>query len=310
MKLLIPILFMALSLAATPSSTQYVAGERVVVIRIDDIQDYGKQPHFADPEYTVLQYHLDNRIPALLSVVAGNFGTDQKLVNLTSTGVGGGLFEIGIHGWWHVTVVNETETQQTTEMKLGESKLDSIFEIQIRAFVPPGGRYDQATIQAMHATGLTLMSANMVLKGDRPGEIASDGIAYFPETVRTSEVNQTTKDWVPNPMKSMTDQISGSWASYGVAIVVIHPRQFVDLTGKWSNDKWESYVQMIEWIKANQGSFVLPAAPQPANQIKAGSPLNPLAIPVALASGIVTSLLLTIALRARRNRRIMPRLRA
>ncbi len=297
----LPILLLVLALAATPSSAQFVRGERAVVIRIDDIQDQRNFPSVAAAEYRLLRYQLQNHIPALLSVIAGNFGSDPQLLNLTRTGVKAGLFEIGIHGWQHVSVLNETEAQQTGEMRMAEDKLSSIFGTQIRAFVPPGGWYNLGTVGAMHATGLTLMSANLLLQGVHVGEVAADGIAYFPETVRTSEVNQTTESWMPNPMQSITQQVSNSWASYGVGIAVVHPQQFLNRTLEWSNDKWQSYIQMIDWIRANKGAFVLPEPPRPANQVQNMS-LEPFVVLAVLASGIISSLVVAFALRSRRTR--------
>ncbi len=298
------LVLLALSVTATPTSTQFAAGERAVVIRIDDIQDYARQPGFADPEYTVLQYHIDNRIPALLSIVAGNFGTDQRLVNLTREGLKAGVFEIGIHGWHHVPITNQSETQQLADINRAETLFSSIFGIRVLALVPPDGNINQGTIEAMQATGLTLLSASGRGSG-HPGEVAK-GIAYFPETVRTAEVNETSKSWIPVPMQSIATQFSGSWVSYGIAVAVIHPRQFVDESGKWSENKWNAYIQMVDWIKANGGTILLPQPVEPKTQ----GNLSPFLIPAALFSGLTSVALLTLTIRARRNanRKLLPNL--
>ncbi len=305
MKMLL-FLLLALSVTTTPTSIQFVAGERAVVIRIDDIQDYAKQPGFADPEYTVLQYHIDNRIPTLISIVAGNFGTDRRLVNLTREGLKAGVFEIGIHGWHHVPVANQSETQQLADINRAETLFSSIFGIRVLALVPPDGGFNHGTIDAMQATGLTILSASG-RGGGHPGEVFN-GIVYFPETVRTAEVNASSKSWILVPMQSIASQISGSWASYGMAVVVIHPRQFVDEAGKWSENKWIAYRRMIDWIKAKGGTIVLPNPAEPKPQ----SSLNPFLIPVAIFSGLTSAILFTFTLRARRNanRKPLPKLNA
>ena len=299
------IFVLVLSFTAAPVSTPVAAGQRAVVIRIDDIQDHAEKPSLTDPEFTVLHYHLDNRIPALLSIIAGKFGTNQRLIDLIRIGLKAGIFEIGIHGWYHDAVTNQSETQQMNDIKRAENSFSSIFGIRVLALVPPSGRYNQATIEAMHATGLTLLSASVVESGVHPGDVVN-GIAYFPETVRTAEVNATSKSWVIVPMQSVTSQISGSWAAYGLAVAVMHPRQFVDVAGKWSEEKWNSYIQMVEWVKANQGSFVLPKPSVPKEQ----SNLNPLFIPVALVFGITSSIMmpLIVGVKGKRNRKSVSRL--
>ncbi len=296
MKMLL-LLLLALSVTATPTSTQFAAGERAVVIRIDDIGDYAKQPGFADPEYTVLQYHIDNRIPALLSIVAGNFGTDQRLVNLTRQGLKDGVFEIGIHGWHHVPIANQSETQQLADIKRAENLFSSIFGIRVLALVPPYGGFNHGTIDAMQAAGLTLLSVSG-RGGGHPGDVVN-GIEYLPETVRTAEVNESSKSWILVPMQSVASQISASWAAYGVAVIVMHPRQFVDEAGKWSEEKWNAYVQMLDWIKANQGTLVLPTAPSPPAK---ATNFNSFLISVAVFSGITSSVIIAF-MSSKRSRR-------
>ena len=210
-------------LLALSGSQAFLAAEkgRGVIIRIDDIQDYAQLPSFYESEKKVLEYHVAEKTPALLAIIASRFGTNQLLTEQVKDGLRIGVFTAGIHGWHHDPVANLTRTQQITEMRYAKNRLEAVLGIEILTFVPPFGKFNRDTIAALKANDLTVMSSS-TSDGDIPRE--EDGILFIPRTVSTAEVDVQTDNWMPLTLESITEGIESSWESYGIAVVVIHPR--------------------------------------------------------------------------------------
>jgi len=287
-----------MSLALTqPSAAAFASGQHAVVIRIDDIQDYQSIPEFTGPEYKVLQYHIDRQIPALMAIIMSRFGTDAHLLQLVRTGFSSGIFLLGNHGWHHDLFNNKSASVQTQELGYAENRLQSIFGIHVLTFVPPYGGYDGNTIAAMKANQMTLLSATSDY--DQSMLLQQDGILYFPQTVTTAEVDPGTDSWIPRSINSIAGQISASWEAWGVAVVVIHPKQFVDVNGTWEDARWNIYTQMVDWVEANQGTFLLPTPPSPP--VKAAN-IDAFLISVGLFTGITSSLIIAFNMSSKRSK--------
>jgi len=283
-----PIMFLLLTFSM--SYPLFPVGERAVIIRIDDIQDYGQAPSYALQEKMVLQYHISEGIPALLSIIASRFGSDPQLIDQIQEGLRLGIFTIAIHGWHHQPFTNMSQADQTSDMQIGKNRLEEVFGIKVLSFIPPYAEFNDATIQALKKNGLTLMSA-ATYEGDIPRE--ENGIMFIPQTVTTAEVDSETDSWMPLSFESIIKQIEESWKGYGVAIVVIHPRQFV---GADEKDRWGTYIQVIQWIRANEGKIIRPEPPNP----KTGN-LDPFLLSVGLFCGMVSTLLIAFNWSAKRK---------
>jgi len=290
------LMILGLALNSTMAAA-FTSGQHAVVIRIDDIQDYESIPEFTGPEYKILQYHINQQIPSLVALIMSRFGSDAHLLQLIKTGSSRGIFMLGNHGWHHDLFNNKSASVQTQELGYAENRLQSIFGSHVLTFVPPYGGYDDNTIAAMKANRMTLISATSDY--DQSMLLQQDGILYFPQTVTTAEVDPGTDSWIPRSIDSITGQISASWEAWGVAVVVIHPRQFVDANGIWVDARWNIYTQMIDWVKANQGTFLLPTPPSPP--VKAAN-IDTFLISVGLFSGITSSLIIAFNISSKRSK--------
>lgn len=289
---------MILSLAPAPTlASSFKSGQHNVVLRIDDIQDYDSIPQFTGAEYKVLQYHINQHVPVLIAIITSRFGTDPHLLDLTKTGFEQGVFMLGDHGWHHDLYNNKTKSQQIQELGYAEERLQSIFGTHVPTFIPPYGGYDNDTIAAMKTNQMTLISPTS--EYDQVMLLEEDGILYLPQTVTTADVDFGTDSWIPRSLNSITDQISASWEAFGLAVVVIHPRQFVDVNSTWVDTRWSIYTQMIDWIRTSQGTFILPTPPSPpAKQAN----YNPFVISVAIFAGLTSTLLIAFNLSSKRSR--------
>lgn len=269
----------------------FPVGERVVMIRIDDIQDYGMPSPYAEPEKKLLQYHLAERVPALLSIIPSRFGRDPQLIDQIKEGLELGLFTVGIHGWRHEPFTNLSLTSQLGDLQRGKNRLEAVFGIEVLSFVPPYSNFNEDTIEALKASGLTLMSS-ATYEGDIPRE--EGGILFVPQTVTTAEVVQNTDTWNQLSFELVTEQIEDSWISYGVAIMVVHPRQFV---GSDSESRWNTYFRVLEWIRSNQGRIVRPTPPRYEKPQRFDS----LLLSIGIFGGLTSALLIAFNRSSKRN---------
>ena len=287
-----------LCLTISPASaSMFISGQHAVIIRIDDIKDYESIPQFTGPEYKLLQYHIDQHVPTIVALITSRFGTDAHLTDQIKTGFNQGIFLLGNHGWHHDLYNNMSRSEQIQELGYAQNRLQTIFGVHVLTFVPPYGGYNDDTIAAMKGNDMTLISptseyAQVML-------LEKDGILYLPQTVTTAEVDSGTDSWIPRSLQSITDQISASWEAFGVAVIVIHPRQFVDVNSTWVDARWNVYTQMIDWIKANQGTLIIPTPPAPPPK---PANVNPFLISVALFSGLTSSLIIALNVSSRRSK--------
>ncbi len=96
------------------------------------------------------------------------------------------------------------------------------------------------------------------------------------------------------PFESVIEQIKDSWASYGIAVIVIHPRQFF---GTDAEDRWNTYLQMIKWINTNGGKILRAEPPTPRTSWN----YHPLIISTGLFVGMVSTLLVVFNLTNKRK---------
>jgi peptidoglycan/xylan/chitin deacetylase (PgdA/CDA1 family) len=282
------IVILLISLALSSSHALYPADSKIVIVRIDDIKDSS----YAF-EKTLIQYHLDRRVPALLAIIGSSFGKEPELIDQIKKGLDQKMFTLAIHGWNHIPYTQLSLSAQTADMEYAKNRLNTIFGVQISAFVPPYSSYNDATIDAMKRNHLTLMSSGTYV-GDLPRE--EDGIMFIPETVTTANVEAETQSWIGVPLESMIQQIQDSWDNYGLAVILIHPQQF---TGQDYEERWDVYVQMIEWVQANHGTIIRPEPPEPAQEYR----LDSLSLSVGIITGMASTLIVVFGVAATRKKR-------
>jgi peptidoglycan/xylan/chitin deacetylase (PgdA/CDA1 family) len=231
--------------------------QRGVVIRIDDVEDLERGHPFAEAQRRVLEYQIEQRIPALIAIIASEFGSDKELLEIVKRGIQAGVLIPAIHGWYHEPPLSDlTSEEQLSQIRMAREWLESVLGVQVKALVPPFGKFNSATIDAARKTNITLISSS-IFEGDTPR--LENGILFIPETVSTAEVDFETDSWVPHTLGSMIDQIKQSWTQFGTATVVIHPRQFLDMNQTWDKTRWNLYTQMIEWTHSNVDGQIIRA---------------------------------------------------
>jgi peptidoglycan/xylan/chitin deacetylase (PgdA/CDA1 family) len=269
------------------------AGDRRIIIRVDDIQDFNYSNH----QQRVLRFHLENKIPIILGVIPTRFGFDEQLIQLITRGSREGLFKIAIHGWKHESMRGLSLSEQIRHLRQGKNTLENL-GLETRVLIPPLNEFDNNTLQAMKENDLTVISS-ATYYGDEPG--IREGIMHIPSTVTTAEVDFETDSWVSLSLEDIKLQTGESWNSYGVAVVLLHPRQFLSIDGSWGESKWESYLMFLDWLKDTQADFSTIDAPP--------SPIvlnwNSLTISVALFVSISSTILVALHIDHKRKKQMV-----
>jgi hypothetical protein len=171
---------------------------------------------------------------------------------------------------------------QAATLQFAKDKLQTMFDVQVFTFIPPYDNFNDETIAAMKQNQLTVISSSD-WTGDFPRE--QNGVMYIPETAITANLDNQSS-WAPVPLESIVQQIRDSWASYGIAIVTLHPQQF---TGQ--QDIWNTYLRLLDWIPKNGGTIIKLDPPSPS----IGYVFDPIQLSVGVLIGIVSTLLVYTA---------------
>jgi peptidoglycan/xylan/chitin deacetylase (PgdA/CDA1 family) len=189
----------------------------IVVIRIDDVQDYA----FRDAQLFLLRYHLENKMPTSLAVIPDLLESDSELLTQISESLRIGS-EVSAHGWSHEDLSKLSMIEQ--EWALGEAKsaLMQLFGANTTVLVPPMFGYNNETLMAMRNTGFEVLSSAIDLQAPmrRP-----DGIVTLPATVEYSDF--VDGKWVSKSVQGLMREVDLSVERYGYAVLVIHPQELM-----------------------------------------------------------------------------------
>ncbi len=212
-----------------------VASEQqpVLVIRLDDIQDYA----FREAQLFLLNESIVNDIPLSLAVITGMFGDDGEVVDKVRRAVGSGS-EVAAHGWKHEDFSKLTYHQQVELLRMSRNRINELFDIEVRVFVPPMFHFNEETIMAMADEGYDFIST--LIDFDQPGYISN--VKSLPATVELSLLSNDT--WTMKKFASIKTEVSKSVGKYGYAILVTHPQEFIE-DGKLNEMNVKQFQDMV-----------------------------------------------------------------
>jgi len=212
-----------------------VASEQqpVLVIRLDDIQDYA----FREAQLFLLNESIVNDIPLSLAVITGIFGDDGEVVDKVRRAVGSGS-EVAVHGWKHEDFSKLTYHQQVELLRMSRNRINELFDIEVRVFVPPMFHFNEETIMAMADESYDIIST--LTDFDQPGYILN--VKSLPATVELSLLSNGI--WTMKKFASIKTEISKSVGKYGYAILVTHPQEFIE-DGKLNEMNVKQFQDMV-----------------------------------------------------------------
>ena len=189
----------------------------VIVVRIDDIQDYA----FKEAQLYLMEYSRVNKIPVSLAIIPKVFGQDREIVEATKKAIKSGS-EAVVHGWEHEDLAQLTLDEQKLRLLEAKQSLEKTLDAKTTVLVPPMFSYNNNTIEAMETTGYTIVSG---LTEFHEEGWASANIQSVPATIELSDYpNQT---WQMKSRSVVMKEVEASIEEYGYAMIVTHPQEFM-----------------------------------------------------------------------------------
>lgn len=197
-----------------------------VAFRLDDIQD-----HFTrDAQKDLIDMFLTEKVPLTIGVIGGYLHDDNDLIQFLQKAVSSGTIEVANHSWDHKDHSAKTSNEQKDSIVKTNERIKELFNTPIKTFIPPENAFNDDTLSAMKAAGLTHLSGSMFVRADTPPYPLKDGdsIFHFPQTSFVSNVDTSTGKWEIFTNERVLEMISASTKQYGFAVVSIHPVAYYD----------------------------------------------------------------------------------
>jgi predicted deacetylase len=213
----------AVSIALTLSNAAMAPPEKsskppVIVIRIDDIQDFA----FKDAQLYLMEYSRVNGIPVSLAVIPNFFGNDHELVEKTIQTSKSGC-EVVVHGWEHENLTQFKFDEQKVRLLEAKQHLEETLDTKTEVLVPPMFSYNNDTIKAMEETGYKVVSG---LTEFHEKGWASEEILSLPATIELSDFANDT--WRIKNQSEILKEVEASVETHGYAMIVTHPQEFMN----------------------------------------------------------------------------------
>ena len=197
----------------TPQIPQ-ISGCNCIAFRLDNVQDYWLD----NAQIGLMDTFMQKNASLTLGIIAKVFGNDSKLVNYVKNQASQSN-DIGINGWGFEDFTTFNETQQESLLEQSKSKLLSVIGVSPSIFVPPYGKVNQDTFQAMENNGIHYITGTTYVA---PPMDLADKIHNIPATVFTGyyHLNNGTLAITTNDM--IMSQIQASIQNYGFADVTLN----------------------------------------------------------------------------------------
>lgn len=217
--------------------TESTNNPALVVIRIDDIQDYA----FKDAQLHLIEHSIQNKIPLSLAIIPSYFGEDTELVNAVKQNINAGS-EISVHGWEHENMTQYTFNEQKMRLMYAKQTLKNTLNVETGILVPPMFSYNDDTIRAMEETDYTTISGLIEFNKK---EWLSQKIQSIPATIELSDYSNN--EWQIREIETILSELRDSINEFGYAIIVTHPQEFMN-QNELNMDATAKYEQLVQQI--------------------------------------------------------------
>jgi peptidoglycan/xylan/chitin deacetylase (PgdA/CDA1 family) len=272
---LITALFFAAALAA--------ANCNCVAFRLDDVQDYYNR----DGQIAAIKTFHDYNATLTIGVIGGALGQDKGLVQFLQDNQN--VVEFANHGWLHEDFSALTMEEQARLLNQSNTKIVELFGVKPVTFIAPFNLLNNATSEAVRRNGMTVISADEKL--DHPAVDNAQKIYHLPVNANISDYDEEQLYWKAFENKMIVSDVKKGLARDGYAMIMMHPRDFVDKDHKIDPIKLDQLKKLIDTFRsqglrivtvgelANNTAYSAAATTAPVNsstntiQTTLGSPL-------------------------------------
>lgn len=246
-----------------------------VIFRLDDVQDYWLVPVQAAIIDKFIEKNASLDIALIMNWVGNDPALVSKLREVSQQQNSSSLVEMSLHGWNHVDHSKLALPQQYDTLKAANAKMQDLFGRKSAILVMPFNSYNEDTLRAMNQLGLRVISAEFdteiesVYNSDDPGSqdnqvykaipgsniTDSHGVYHLPQVVGFYTYDSVIP--TKTPLALVEEKIGRTIASYGYAVVTLHPQDFVVKgadnapTKDLSQKEMDDLGTLIDWIKEN-----------------------------------------------------------
>ena len=205
---------------------------KCVAFRLDDVQDY----YVNSVQMAIINLFIQKNASLTIGIIGEPFGKDQKLVNFLKTAVAkdNPIIEPAIHSWDHRDMTKLNKQEQFDQINQTSVKLQSIFGFKPDTFIPPFNHFNEDTLNLLQQYGITHISYHTHTQ--EPPPFTKETLYQFPATTSTASIELLgVPPWKVVSADSLMQDVQNELPHYGYAIVNMHPYEFAEYTGLYTN---------------------------------------------------------------------------
>jgi len=273
MAAVLSLIFVGNNVSLTPKAYAATAKGQIdackcVIFRLDDIQD----SWMVSIQSAIMDKFIERNQILNLAIIMNSIGNDPAIVNKVKESIETGLVEPTLHGWDHIDYRTLSLQQQQSTIEKANQKMEDLFGTTSETFVAPYNAYNENTLKAANQAGIKILSSefdqeiesiynsdepdsptNKVFKAIAGSDIRDQfGVYHLPQVIGfyTYDSEPPTK----TPLTSMESQVANTIASYGYAVVTLHPQDFTvkdstnNPTDTLSSKEMDDLDTLLTWI--------------------------------------------------------------
>lgn len=200
-------------------ATLVLAPCHCVSFRLDDIQDY----YDRDGQMAVIKLFHDENETLTIGIIGNALGQDKDLVSFLQHYRKD--VEFANHGWRHEDFSVLSAEDQAKLMSQTNTKILDLFGIKPVTFIPPFNRLSNGTSEAASQNGMVIISADK-----KQDHIALDTshVYHLPINANVSDYDEEKLYWKTFGNDVVLSDVEKGITRDGYAIIMLHPRDFVD----------------------------------------------------------------------------------
>ena len=257
---LLTILLFSSSGIIQKSSSRATESCNCVVFRLSGVQDY----FVNEAQVSIMDVFLKKNQSLALGLVMNQIGQDNAIINNLSEGINRGIFELAINGWNFTDYSILSEHVQANSLIKANEKLETLFEITSKIFIPPYERFNTSTLDAMRQANMTVLSSNIGTEtnqffpasSENDSDITNQTIYHLPATTSYGLYN-ATGTMLQVPLQQIQNDINLNIDKYGYVVINLDAQFFVDKTEetnqvpKLNNQEINNLSSLIDFLVSN-----------------------------------------------------------
>lgn len=217
----------------------FLPTERIIVLRMDDVQGYLWREETINLTDTVLAHNLSITLAVIPDSKLDN---DTELRHYLIVKSKDSRIEIAQHGLKHTPdeFVNISESDAYNATLSGSNILENFLRVKPVTFIPPYNTYNNNTTIALSKLNFSIIS------GEKNDSGIINNISRFGFDAKTKK--STESELIPIPI--ILDECNTSLKEKNICVIMIHLQDYVDKNGNMNNTKYLEFVKLLDGVKS------------------------------------------------------------